>query len=417
MSNQPAVPDPNQQPQRDEGLDPASQSLADALRVSFWILKAVMLLLVVAFLGWSRHSGFFTVPPQKEALVLRFGAIQGAPHPPGNHWSWPYPIESRVMVDVRSKSFEIESFFFSRTERQRTMTLDEMPGRLRGGLTPGQDGCMISGDHNLLHALWSIEYRVTDIRRFLENVMDERELVRAVFETAIVRTVAHYKADDVLGDRIAEIREEVKRRTQDKLGAEGLDTGIEVASVNTKMPTPPLQTRDAFLKVNTSSSEAKQMIQEARREADRLLNETAGPAHVALSDAIAKLEVARTTGNEQSEGKIQSQIDDLLTSPETKGEAGAMIDAARSYKTNLIQKVRAEANRFRELKAEYDKNPEITLRRLWANTRQKLLETGKVKLMPPGGAPLIIDVNEDPRWGREEKKAELEAEGQENKTP
>ena len=77
-------------------LDPASQSLADALSVSFWILKAVMLLLVLAFLGWSRHSGFFTVPPQQQALVLRFGGVKGAgaPKPPGRHWSWPFPCLS-----------------------------------------------------------------------------------------------------------------------------------------------------------------------------------------------------------------------------------------------------------------------------------------------------------------------------------
>lgn len=410
MSDQPGIPDPNRPTGTDEGLDPASQSLADALRVSFWILKAIMFLLVLAFLGWSRHSGFFTVPPQKEALVLRFGEVRGAPKPPGNHWSWPYPIESRVMVDVRSKSFEIESFFFARTEDQRTKTLDELGARFRGGLTPGQDGSMISGDHNVLHALWSIQYRVTSIRRFLENVEDERELVKAVFEAAVVRTVAHYKADDILGDRIAEIREEVKRRAQDKLQA--LNTGIEVASVNTKMPTPPLQTRNAFLKVNTSASEAKQKIQEARRETDRLLNETAGPAHVALGEAIAKLETARAADDAKAEQKAQNRIDEILTSSETKGQAGGMIDSARSYKTNLIQKVRAEADRFRQLKAEYDKNPDITLRRLWANTRERTLRTGKVKIVPPSHGPLIIDVNEDPRWEQEEKKAELQAQGQ-----
>ena len=239
----------------DEGLDPANQSLADALRVSFMILKTVMILLAVAFLGWSRHSGFFTVPPQKQALVLRFGAIkgEGIPKDPGRHWSWPYPIESREMVDVRVKSFEIDTFFFKLTDKDRTKTLDELGGRF-GALTPGQDGCLISGDRNLLHALWSVEYQVTDVRSYLENVLDERATVKAALDNAVLRTVAHCRADDLLGDRISLIQQEVTRHTADHLGK--LNSGITVLSVNVKMPTAPLQVRKAFLAVNEAVSEA-----------------------------------------------------------------------------------------------------------------------------------------------------------------
>ena len=54
-------------------LDPGSQALADALRSSFFIVKIVMVILLVAFLG----SGFYTVGPQERAIVLRFGRTVG----------------------------------------------------------------------------------------------------------------------------------------------------------------------------------------------------------------------------------------------------------------------------------------------------------------------------------------------------
>ncbi len=412
MSEQPAapMPDPNRAGGPGEALDPANQSLADALRVSFWILKAIMLLLVIAFLGWSRHSGFFTVPPQKQALVLRFGAIKGAgvPKDPGNHWSWPYPIESREMVDVRVNALEIETFFFARDAKARTKTLDEMGMRM-GGLTPGLDGCLITGDHNLLHALWSIEYQVKDVRQYLENVSNERELVKSVFDSAVVNTAAKYKADDLLSDRITEIQAEVARRAEDHFAR--LNAGISVLSVNIKMPTAPLQVRRAFLAVNEAVSEAKNKMLEATREASRILNDVAGPAHEKLSEAIGRYEAARQKQDTALAMRVQDEIDALLLSDETKGKAGEIIDAAVSYKTDLIQVIRAEANKFLKLKVELDKNPQIVPRRLYENTRQRVLEQAKSKVFMPKGEPLIIDLNEPPRWDQEEKKRKLEAVG------
>src|SRR6185436_8575531 len=77
-------------------FDPANQSLADALRKSFHVLKFLMLVLVVLYF----LSGFFTVNPSEVGLKLRYGRVVGTgaatENPvlgPGWHWSWPYPFE------------------------------------------------------------------------------------------------------------------------------------------------------------------------------------------------------------------------------------------------------------------------------------------------------------------------------------
>lgn len=56
-------------------LDPAQQSLAEALRVSFGILKVAMLALLVAY----AFSGTFSVGSNEVALRLRFGEYVGSP--------------------------------------------------------------------------------------------------------------------------------------------------------------------------------------------------------------------------------------------------------------------------------------------------------------------------------------------------
>ena len=81
--------------------DAGSQALAEALRSSFAIVKVLMVVLVVVFLG----SGIFQVKPQVRAVRLHYGRPVGegtkALLGPGLHWSWPYPIDEVVMIKYR----------------------------------------------------------------------------------------------------------------------------------------------------------------------------------------------------------------------------------------------------------------------------------------------------------------------------
>ena len=54
-------------------VDAAERSLSEALRISFVILKVIMIALVVAFLV----SGFKTVGSNEQALRMAFGRITG----------------------------------------------------------------------------------------------------------------------------------------------------------------------------------------------------------------------------------------------------------------------------------------------------------------------------------------------------
>jgi chemotaxis protein histidine kinase CheA len=66
---------PSGGPGPDPSRDPAQQSLAEALQVSFAILKVAMLALLVAY----AFSGTFSVGSNEVALRLRFGDYVGAP--------------------------------------------------------------------------------------------------------------------------------------------------------------------------------------------------------------------------------------------------------------------------------------------------------------------------------------------------
>src|SRR5436190_353123 len=68
-------PTPAPEPIADRAVEDAgTQALSDALRSSFAIVKVLMFVLVLAFLG----SGIFTVSSQDRAMILRFGKPVGA---------------------------------------------------------------------------------------------------------------------------------------------------------------------------------------------------------------------------------------------------------------------------------------------------------------------------------------------------
>jgi modulator of FtsH protease HflK len=84
---------PEQLPPPETPIDAGSQALSEALRSSFGIIKGIMVLLVIVFLG----SGFFTVGPQEQAVIIRLGKPIGEGEKallgPGLHWALPYPID------------------------------------------------------------------------------------------------------------------------------------------------------------------------------------------------------------------------------------------------------------------------------------------------------------------------------------
>ena len=77
-----------------EDLGAAGNSLAEAFRISFVILKVIMIVVVIAFFA----SGFQTIGPEEQGIVLRFGKIKvvdsdgGVTLDSGLRWTFPYPI-------------------------------------------------------------------------------------------------------------------------------------------------------------------------------------------------------------------------------------------------------------------------------------------------------------------------------------
>ena len=148
------------------------RALTEALQSSFKVIRVIMVILAVAFLG----SGITTVENNKQALHLQFGKYQET-LPPGLHWAWPYPIDEIVQIPV-NENRTITSDVGWRTE-------DEETPQSSSQFNPIYDGYTLTGDGNVLHvkvemnfsldetkgdAIKAYELGFSNITGFLESV-------------------------------------------------------------------------------------------------------------------------------------------------------------------------------------------------------------------------------------------------------
>ncbi|MCP4248409.1 MAG: hypothetical protein GY778_15285 [bacterium] len=374
----------------DAPLDAANQSLADALRASFGVLKAIMIILVVLF----AFSGLKCVQEHQRAVLLRFGKLSSDPErEPGLAWALPYPVDETLRVGVTAERL---SFFDMHTAQQ---------GSPFGGLDPARDGALLTADKGLVHVKWSLVYRVDDLANFVRTVSDAnddktKELIGTLLEHAAVRAATRYTAAEIAQTRTDELAREVKREINTALADMG--TGVVVTTVEIPNAAVPEPTRRAFLAVSASENQKNMLIQAARQQANKMLNETAGGIYPNLIDKLDELAVARADGDTARADALQDEVDRMLEEG-AAGAVGVEIREAYAWYTEAVQGIRGDVEQFQMLLAEYRQSPTLLINRLWQETRRRIMSnTGVTKYyLPPGQKEVRLVVGPDPEAQRQ----------------
>lgn len=410
QNNEVLKPQSPQKPAGDE-FDAAGKSLSEALRISFIILKIIMIVLVIVFLA----SGFRTVEPNEQALVLRFGKIHGVGEDrvlgPGLHWVFPYPIDKIVKIPVAKKqNLPINSFWYYQkpsellpgAKSRPSLTLNPIIDGycITRGMRQIQTAASNASDYNIVHCKWQLTYKIDDPERFFKNTYTDdakpgqsyadvieisiKPLLENLFEDVVVTAMVHYTIDEAISSQ-DRIPKHVKRLLQEKL--DRIESGIEVVSVQLTDITWPRQVDNAFLASIRASQDSQKAISEAKGYAENTLNETAGPVAEELFEAI-KDETVRGGGKEflwsQLAGKSQEKIAD-----------------ARAYRTKVVETAKANAEYLQKLLPEYRKRPRLVLQKIYQDAIEYVLNNvdEKMIIQPTEGArgrQIRVLLNRDP---------------------
>lgn len=307
-----------------ETRDSGTAALVAALAVSFRVLRAVMILVLIAYL----FSGVFVVGQHERAFVLIFGRIAGRGSErvkgPGLHWTWPPPIAEVVRVPTERVQTVETGAFWHRTGE---------PGPT---LQPGLDGYALSGDANILHARWAVRYTVQDLETYCFRLQQPDALLRLELEHAVVKTTGRFPIDEALRTEIEALRDAVDMELRRRVAA--LELGVRIERVDILALAPPRQVAAAFAAVIEAEQDRSRQISAARAAAIRMRNEA-------------------------------------------EGEAARRIAEGQAYRRQIVAEVSARADYFRRVLAEYEKQPTIiartlrqdTLRRALAGVEQKFI--------------------------------------------
>jgi regulator of protease activity HflC (stomatin/prohibitin superfamily) len=392
-------------------LDPAQQSLADALRVSFGILKAAMLLALVAY----AFSGTFSVGSNEVALRLRFGDYVGAPGDRvlerGTYIAAPFPIEQVVKIDTRPATLVLDrEFWYQIDDTDQGMTRDQIRNARARPLNPLRDGSLVTGDLNIAHARWTVTYRVVDPVAYVTNVGDRplaERLVRCAIQQGIVQAVAQLPADDLLKGVVnREVATAVAQRRLDEMA-----TGLVVDQLSLDKVSAPVSVIGSFDAVTTAETDRSQRILAAQQDRSRILGEVAGEGSERFLALLDRFERASETGSPAEAAAVDDQIEAALGGLEIDGaaiggEVAQVVNSARTYRTQVVERIKGDSETFERLLPQYERNPRIILSRLWEDARERIL-TGDVETFYTVPGKLELQLNRDPGIQKERQQEQL----------
>jgi membrane protease subunit HflK len=406
-------PSDRQPPDSALALDPAQQSLAEALRVGFGILKLAMVALLVAYAA----SGIFSVGSNEVALRLRFGDYVGGPGnrvlERGTYFAAPFPFEQVVKVDTRPATLVLDDeFWFETSKEESGLSRTQLQGRKGLPLHPLRDGSLITGDSNIAHAKWTLTWRVIDPVAFLTNVGTKplaTDIVRLVAQQGIVQAVAQLGAEDFL-------RGIVNRDLAVGIMQQRLDemrTGLVVDQLTLDKVSAPMAVARSFDAVTSAESDRAGRIVAAEQERARILGETAGEATPKLLVILSQYEQATERGDAAAASAIWETLDAAFSNlgvgdTPIGGEVARIVNSAKTYRTQVVERVATEAQAFQQLLPQYERNPRLVMAKLWEDARETIL-TGDVETFYTVPGQLELQLNRDPELQKERQREQLKA--------
>ena len=409
-------------------LDPAQAAMAEALRLSFRLLKWMMIIVVVFYL----FSGLFRVKPGDRGFVLRFGELKEWNLGPGWHWSWPFPIDEVRTASLTGERSVIASFMWQLTEMQK------LRGIQPGGSTvlrPGRDDYLLTGDLGIIHAELKARYVITDPQSYLTNVVDvspedenpaEWELMHDALAAAAIEVASRRSITDVYVDKAGYLSA-VTEALVDRLRALeqcGRSTGIAVRGVvvtsigsgNNLYDSlmPPLSVLAEFDAVQRAEQEKGTSISQARGKAAEILSQIAGPEYEALASAI-EAESAAQYAEAPNWPELRAQTEKLLAA--ASGEVRSIIKAAEGTRSAIVSEAAGDADAVQKLAAQFEQNPELVRQRLRLTLLRDLWEkpTVSIRWVPEDLREIRLMIPRDAEQQQKAAKRQQEAEEERRK--
>jgi membrane protease subunit HflK len=249
---------------------------------------------------WA-YMSFYSVRPEERSVELFLGESSGVGNPGLNFAPWPLVTFEKVQVTG-----------------ERTTEI---------GQGEGESGLMLTRDQNIVDIGFQVVWNISDPEKYLFNLADPEDTMRAVSESAMRDIVARSELSPILNRDRGVIAADVQAQVQETL--DSYNAGIQVIRVNLQRAQPPAEVIDAFREVQAAQQQRDTLEKEADAYANRV---TAG----------------------------------------ARGAAAQFLEEAEAYRAQAVNSAQGEAARFVSVYNEYVNAPEVTRRRLYLETMERV---------------------------------------------
>ncbi len=300
--------------------------------------KTIMIALALLIGIWLA-SGIYEVKEGEQSVVIRFGKAHRTGMP-GLNYHFPTPIE-KIIVERVDTSRRVEVGYRS-------------TGRARiGGAVSARDvkgeSIMLTGDENIIELNVDTMWHISDLSKYIFNVVDPQATVKAAAESAIREVIGNTPIASVLSNQKQAIADKIEVLIQQIL--DQYDSGVTIEQVKLLRAEPPEQVIASYRDVQTAKADKEKVINES-----------------------------------------EAYQNDII--PRARGAAAKVRQEAEGYKASVIARAKGDASRFNSIYRQYTVNREVVKNRLRLETLESILQDADKVIMGGDGMLPHMSVNQ-----------------------
>jgi len=304
----------NKPPDFEEMLRRGQDRMRRVLPGGFGSGRSLALIVLIGLALWLA-TGFYRVEPDEVGIALIFGKVWNKTAP-GLNYNLPAPI-GQVLTPKVTRVNQVEIGFRSGPSIDNNASEDVE-----------EESLMLTGDENIIDMQFVVQWQIQDPEKYLFAIRDPDATVKNVSEAVMREIIGQTEFERARTIDRTEIEQQAHQRIQKLL--DSYQSGILVTQVKMQGIAPPSATMDAFRDVQAASNDKIRMLSEAQGYYNQVTQRA-------------------------------------------EGEAQRIVLEAQAYREQTVAIANGEAQRFQAILAQYEKNKQLTERRLYLETMEHLL--------------------------------------------
>lgn len=274
---------------------------------------------VLAAVALWGFASFYQVRPEQQSVELFLGEFSEIGTEGLNFAPW--PIVTAEVINVTTN---------------RTEDIG-VSGRARGN-----EGLMLTTDENIVDIDFQVVWNIKNAQQYLFALREPEVTISSVSESVMREVIAQSELAPILNRDRGLIEQGVTEELQRILDQQ--ETGVNILRVNVNRVDPPEQ------QVTLTDAEGRTQT-------------------VSVVDAFRDVQAA-----EQERDQLERQADAYSNRrlAEARGESAQLLEAAEGYRARVVNDAVGEASRFLAVLEEYNAAPEVTRKRLYLETMEKV---------------------------------------------